>query len=73
MRRADAPDVSESIPVITSPAAPRELQKTDSTSQDDSRSREPRSGSKPSSELRQAGAPDVFKSICVITSPVAPP
>eukprot|EP00959_Pyramimonas_sp_CCMP1952_P303543 6352154-Pyramimonas_sp.AAC.1 len=38
MRQTDAPDVSQSIPVIISPAAYSlsSMQKTDSTSQDDS-------------------------------------
>eukprot|EP00959_Pyramimonas_sp_CCMP1952_P446427 9347042-Pyramimonas_sp.AAC.1 len=71
MRQADASDVSESIPLSTSPvdalqpelsAETRQHLRTTRTIRIVSR---PSSGSRPSSELgiRQADAPDVSKSI----------
>eukprot|EP00959_Pyramimonas_sp_CCMP1952_P037660 788768-Pyramimonas_sp.AAC.1 len=67
-----------SLPALQPPSSPSQVQKTDSTSQDDSNNRNsfagPSSGSRQSSELciRQADAPDVFKSIPVITSHASP-
>eukprot|EP00959_Pyramimonas_sp_CCMP1952_P315391 6601074-Pyramimonas_sp.AAC.1 len=71
MRQADASDVSESIPVITSPANPptARVKCRKPTAHGTS------SGSRKSSELRirKADAPDVSKSISVITSHAASP
>eukprot|EP00959_Pyramimonas_sp_CCMP1952_P134471 2813461-Pyramimonas_sp.AAC.1 len=66
-----------SLPALQHPYTPSEVQKNDSTSEDDSdnsNSFADSSGSKLSSELciRQAGASDVSKSIPVITSDAAP-
>eukprot|EP00959_Pyramimonas_sp_CCMP1952_P138078 2890086-Pyramimonas_sp.AAC.1 len=73
MQQTDAPDVFESIPVITSPYSPRLVHKTNSTSEDESNNTNSFANlALAADRVQSADATDVSESIPVITSPAAP-